>query len=61
MTSPYIRAAEQFPEIKAQAVAALEIRLQEQPPELVRARNADGAFRADDPSTPENEAWVPYQ
>lgn len=25
---------------------------------LVRARNADGTFIADDPSTPENEAWV---
>lgn len=62
MTSPYIRAAERFPELKAQAVAALEIRLQEQPPELVRARNADGTFIADDPATPDvNEAWVPYQ
>lgn len=26
--------------------------------ELVRARNAKGGFVADDPSTPENEAWV---
>jgi hypothetical protein len=27
-------------------------------PTLVRARNADGTFRADDPSTPDvNEAW----
>lgn len=25
---------------------------------LVRAHNADGTFRADDPVTPENEAWV---
>jgi hypothetical protein len=26
----------------------------------VRARNPDGTYRADDPSTPEiNEAWVP--
>ena len=24
----------------------------------VRARNADGTLKADDPSTPENEAWV---
>ena len=23
----------------------------------VRARNADGTLKADDPSTPENEAW----
>lgn len=27
-------------------------------PGRVRARNADGTFRADDPTTPENEAWV---
>jgi hypothetical protein len=26
--------------------------------ELVRARNAKGGFVADDPNTPENEAWV---
>tara|TARA_R110000787_G_scaffold210130_1_gene319997 strand:+ start:330 stop:506 length:177 start_codon:yes stop_codon:yes gene_type:complete len=26
--------------------------------ELVRARGSKGAFIADDPSTPENEAWV---
>ena len=26
---------------------------------MVRARNADGTYRADDPSTPDvNEAWV---
>ena len=24
----------------------------------VRARNPDGTFIADDPATPENEAWV---
>lgn len=30
-------------------------------PELVRARNADGTFIADDPATPQNEAWVPAQ
>ncbi len=24
----------------------------------VRARNADGTLKADDPSTPENEAWT---
>tara|TARA_R110002110_G_scaffold325446_1_gene537389 strand:- start:298 stop:474 length:177 start_codon:yes stop_codon:yes gene_type:complete len=26
--------------------------------ELVRARGSKGAFIADDPTTPENEAWV---
>ena len=26
--------------------------------EKVRARNEDGTLKADDPSTPENEAWV---
>ena len=26
--------------------------------EKVRARNEDGSFKGDDPSTPENEAWV---
>lgn len=26
-------------------------------PTLIRARNADGTYMADDPSTPENEAW----
>lgn len=26
--------------------------------EMVRARNELGQFVADDPSTPENEAWV---
>jgi len=26
--------------------------------EMVRARNAKGGFVADDPNTPENEAWV---
>ena len=25
---------------------------------LIRARNADGTYAADDPATPENEAWV---
>jgi len=25
---------------------------------LIRARNADGTYMADDPSTPEDEAWV---
>ena len=25
---------------------------------LIRARNADGTYMADDPTTPEDEAWV---
>ena len=25
---------------------------------LIRARNADGTYMADDPSTPEDEAWA---
>ena len=28
-------------------------------PTMVRARNADGTFKADDPATPEDEAWEP--
>jgi hypothetical protein len=56
--NPYLRAAQQHPEIKLQAIAALENRQQEAPTELVRARNADGTFVADDPSTPDiDEAW----
>lgn len=57
--NPYLRAAQAIPAIREQAIAALEARLQEQPAELVRARNLDGTFRADDPATPEDEAWVP--
>lgn len=41
-------------QLPAEFIAALR-------PELVRARNADGTFRADDPTTPENEVWVPAQ
>lgn len=26
-------------------------------PKKVRARNSDGTLKADDPNTPENEAW----
>lgn len=33
-------------------------RLSETPVEMVRARNKDGHFIKDDPTTPENEAWV---
>jgi len=33
-------------------------RLSETPVEMIRARNKDGHFIKDDPTTPENEAWV---
>ena len=33
-------------------------RLSENPVEMVRARNKEGHVVKDDPSTPENEAWV---
>ena len=59
MTDPYIRAAEHFPELKAQAIAKLEKRrVGTDGAVWVRARNADGTFVADDPITPEDEAWV---
>jgi len=44
-----------------------EVELEEKPkpkpkkkaaPKKKRARNEDGSFKADDPDTPENEAWV---
>lgn len=54
--NPYLRAAQQRPELKAIAAEALEIRRQEQS-NLVRARDDRGRFIADDPTTPENEAW----
>lgn len=56
--NPYIRAAQKVPAIKSEAVAALELRQQEEAAELVRARDDMGRFVADDPSTPENEAWT---
>lgn len=58
MINPYLRAAKKVPSIKEEATLKLEQRLQEQPPELERARDEQGRFIADDPSTPENEAWV---
>ena len=58
MINPYLRAAQKVPSIKEEATLKLEQRLQEQPPELERARDEQGRFIADDPSTPENEAWV---
>ena len=33
-------------------------KVEEPKEELVRARDEDGKFIPDDPSTPENEAWV---
>ena len=64
--NPYIRAAEQFPGLKAQAVAALEIRHQQETEiidGILMERNRDelGRFVADDPTTPENEAWREVQ
>jgi len=58
--NPYLRAARHCPEIRAQVVAALELRHQEEAA-LVRARDAQGRFIANDPATPENEAWVPTE
>lgn len=58
--NPYLRAAKVIPEIRARAVAALELRYQEEAA-LVRARDAQGRFIANDPATPENEAWVPTE
>lgn len=63
MTNPYLRAARAIPAIKTQAIAKLEHRHTEVIDGILmeRARNADGTFRADDPLTPENEAWVEVQ
>lgn len=33
-------------------------RIEEAKPEMVRARDEKGHYIADDPKTPENEAWV---
>ncbi len=55
--NPYLRAAQAIPAIREQAIAALDRRQQQ--PEPVRARNPDGTFMADDPTTPDvDEAWV---
>lgn len=54
--NPYLRAAETRPELVEEAAIKLAER---EPPERVRARNADGTFMADDPATPDvDEAWV---
>jgi hypothetical protein len=62
MTSPYLRAAAR---LRAQAALKLQARLDEAPIEVVdvavveRARDANGQFIPDDPSTPDvDEAWV---
>jgi hypothetical protein len=62
MTSPYLRAATR---LRAQAALKLQARLDEAPIEVVdvavieRARDANGQFIPDDPSTPDvDEAWV---
>ena len=41
--------------IKQEKVAQRE---KENAPEMVRARNDSGHYIADDPKTPQNEAWV---
>ena len=62
MTNPYIRAAQKVPAIKEEAALKLEQRLQEDA-EIIdgilmeRVRDEQGRFIADDPTTPENEAW----
>jgi hypothetical protein len=62
MNNPYLRAAAR---LRAQAALKLQARLDEAPVEVVdvavveRARDANGQFIPDDPSTPDvNEAWV---
>jgi hypothetical protein len=59
MTSPYLRAAAR---LRAQAALKLQARLGEEVLDVAvieRARNANGQFMPDDPTTPDvNEAWV---
>jgi hypothetical protein len=62
MNNPYLRAAAR---LRAQAALKLQARLDEAPIEVVdvavveRARDANGQFIPDDPSTPDvDEAWV---
>ena len=61
-TNPYVRAAAR---LRAEAALKLEQRLDEEAIEVVdvavveRARDANGQFIPDDPSTPDvDEAWV---
>jgi hypothetical protein len=59
MTSPYLRAAAR---LRAQAALKLQARLDEEVIDVAvieRARDANGQFIPDDPSTPDvDEAWV---
>jgi hypothetical protein len=62
MNNPYLRAAAR---LRAQAALKLQARLDEAPIEVLdvavieRARDANGQFIPDDPSTPDvDEAWV---
>jgi hypothetical protein len=62
MNNPYLRAAAR---LRAQAALKLQARLDEAPIEVVdvavieRARDTNGQFIPDDPSTPDvDEAWV---
>jgi hypothetical protein len=54
--NPYIRAAATRPNLVEEALIKLEER--EAQPELIRARDEQGRFIADDPTTPQGEAWV---
>jgi hypothetical protein len=59
MTSPYLRAAAR---LRAQAALKLQARLDEEVVDVAvveRARDANGQFIPDDPSTPDvDEAWA---
>jgi hypothetical protein len=57
--NPYLRAAQAIPAIKTQAIAKLEERRVDTDGTVwVRARDEEGRFIADDPATPEDEAWI---
>jgi hypothetical protein len=61
----YLRATKKFPRVRAQALERLSQRPDrpvkpDKPTGKVRAREADGTYKGDDPTTPVvNEAWVP--
>ena len=38
--------------------ATIKLQEREAEPELIRARDSQGRFLADDPATPEDEAWT---
>ena len=64
--NPYIRAAQKVPAIKEEATIKLDQRLQDAETIdgilMERARDEQGRFIADDPSTPDvDEAWVEVQ